>query len=113
MSNHIPGPWKVVGHKFVENDEGRLICNAISLKGASLIECEKRELEAQANARLIAAAPDMLKGLELAVGALKQYWEYGEAMREYGKGFQATYKGYSDYNLKCLESILERVKGES
>lgn len=38
------------------------------------------------------AAPELLAWLDDALHCLEQYREYGEAMREYGRGFQATGK---------------------
>ena len=52
MSEHTPGPWKVVGLSVI-SDSG-IICNPPS----GPID------ELEANARLIAAAPDMLEALE-------------------------------------------------
>ena len=52
MSEHTPGPWKVVGQSVI-SDSG-IICNPPS----GPID------ELEANARLIAAAPDMLEVLE-------------------------------------------------
>lgn len=105
--------WKVVGKKYIENEQKQLVASTIILKGSTLKKDEENETIAQTNAHLIAAAPEMYQMLEQAVGALKQYWEYGEAMREHGKGFQASYKGYSDYDLKVMEQVLKKARGES
>ena len=59
MSEHTPGPWKVVGLSVI-SDSG-IICNPPS----GPID------ELEANARLIAAAPDMLEALEMSVRYLE------------------------------------------
>lgn len=53
---HTKGPWSA-GNRQVEADDGTLIC---SLSGW------KNEGVSKANARLIAAAPDLLKACEAA-----------------------------------------------
>ena len=63
-NQHTKGPWKVIGHKYVESTVGQLICGAIVLKGKSLKDDETNESIANANAHLIAAAPEMLEALE-------------------------------------------------
>ena len=79
MSNvkHTPGPWKMtLGGKSEIREEGRFMeppeyemivisesPNALPEKLASFWDCEWG-YEAEANARLIAAAPDLLEALE-------------------------------------------------
>lgn len=68
---YTPGPWKISGHKglFVEplgvqschNEWGS---NGNSIIGQSEIYTKRTIKEAQANARLMAAAPDLLEALE-------------------------------------------------
>lgn len=64
MSNHTPGPWRVpitMPTDVVDSAENRWIANCRpSVNGAPL---EQQE----ANARLIAAAPDLLEALEWIV----------------------------------------------
>lgn len=68
MSGHTPGPWEKDGltvyalmhagwHKGVEQFKNRFFCG---VQGD--VECSTRELDA--NARLIAAAPDLLAALK-------------------------------------------------
>ena len=58
MSGHTPGPWEVLPES--DSHEGPLIA-----------ECDLQSDEAQnrANARLIAAAPDLLEALRASVAA--------------------------------------------
>lgn len=46
--------------------------------------------EREANARLIAAAPELVGWLAIAHEMLVEYRDYGEAMREHGRGFSPT-----------------------
>ena len=57
MSAHTPGPWKRIGRTTVSNDEQTI---GIADIRAFSISTE----EAEANANLIALAPEMLAALE-------------------------------------------------
>lgn len=68
MSAHTPGPWRVgiTGHAVYQVNEPELrvaLCSDLEENGGRSVE--------KANARLIAAAPDLLEALELAVGCLE------------------------------------------
>ena len=65
---HTPGPWFAVeGNKhhgpFVTNVEVRTICDLYTVDKLNRIFVFRPE-EAEANARLIAAAPDLLEALK-------------------------------------------------
>lgn len=62
---HTPGPWVISGSSIWNTETHR----AIYASGCKPIS--KRDEEGQANARLIAAAPDLLEALELALANLK------------------------------------------
>ena len=65
MSNHTPGPWVVVGRltKYVEARlVGRLI-QEVAACGPTMAD-EGYGQQQEANARLIAAAPDLLEALQ-------------------------------------------------
>lgn len=62
MSKHTPGPWKLAGKTTISND-GEDFC--LANVGTFSIEQE----EAEANARLIAVAPELLEAL---IGAVAQ-----------------------------------------
>lgn len=75
-TQHTPGPWNVSNHAdnndmVIRSNDGDIICN---------IDCDNvRDFmkdpvsESQANARLIAAAPDMLSVLIEAVEHTRAY----------------------------------------
>jgi hypothetical protein len=83
MSNHTPGPWYVLDGRRVSwaspyrefGDGFSSYCVAITHEWPGLIDAE-------ANARLIAAAPDMLQALRRAVLALAFAAETSAAMRD-------------------------------
>lgn len=60
MSAHTPGPWIVTGGERLKYVEAR-IGNGMLQEVASCMLCEKGDLKA--NARLIAAAPELLAAL--------------------------------------------------
>jgi hypothetical protein len=68
VTKHTPGPWTVVyGPDWVAVKARDGICVA----DASADDEEIRESEIEANARLIAAAPDMLRALGAVAIALR------------------------------------------
>lgn len=66
---HTPGPWNYdrSGYSLYVNS-GRELVTALSMDG-------KRLETSEANARLIAAAPDLLEALKEATSALEWRWE--------------------------------------
>ena len=80
--NHTPGPWAIV-----DRDDALVIQTESPSKtkyGASRYAClsgfdrhdEKQYAEAKANARLIAAAPDLLEVLQELSDSAKYWSEY-------------------------------------
>ena len=70
--HHTPGPWVVrtidQSLATVETQDGEyIICNAAQLRGD---DWKTEHSERKANARLIAAAPDLLAALQRIVAAL-------------------------------------------
>jgi len=68
MSGHTPGPWAVTkGSPRKVTANGVLICNAVLRNSATTKQnaAGKGEEKAKANARLIAAAPELLEALEV------------------------------------------------
>ncbi len=63
---HTPGPWGVSsGFVVCESSEARVVANCIPLTGVEALMIEPEV--ARANARLIAAAPDLLAALKAVV----------------------------------------------
>lgn len=68
---HTPGPWKSVIANYSEDNLSWLACaDVVTPKGATLVRFEgthdyQKNDEYEANARLIAAAPEMLACLEM------------------------------------------------
>lgn len=84
MSKHTPGPWTrgwgnfvYQGAKFNPQQMGRLIatCEPSS-------RTQKDWDQVFANARLIAAAPDLLEALEDLLDAVPPAWECAERARD-------------------------------
>ena len=80
-TQHTKGPWIVKGFTYIDyvNTNGRLQEIARVTEPASnsvKAQCEAFEV-AKANARLIAAAPELLMALECAVGWLGKVIESG------------------------------------
>ena len=94
-TQHTPGPWEAVegnAHHgpFVTDIGDRTICDLYTLDGADRPAVFRPE-EAEANARLIAAAPDLLAALEeLCLAPNKhrpeEYWEDARAAIAKAKG---------------------------
>ncbi|HDX3905815.1 TPA: hypothetical protein ROF77_002117 [Enterobacter asburiae] len=77
---HTPGPWfiKPVSNATVEGNLNIIQTGSTTGKGyhvsysASWDDNEDTKIEAQANANLIAAAPDLLEALQLALNAMNE-----------------------------------------
>ena len=61
MSNHTPGPW------FQGNKEGRKKPTVSTKRGGTIAMLAGVSVQTDANARLIAAAPDLLGAVEAFV----------------------------------------------
>ena len=92
---HTPGPWFAVGYQVeIESDTVADICTTnANLFGQGGLHDDAR---AMANARLIAAAPDMLEMLEVARDCLEV----------------SNYEGEDDEVLAEIASVIARAKGE-
>ena len=86
MSGHTPGPWAVTTAKPRKVTAGGvLICTAVLRNSATTSQNKhgKGEDEAKANARLIAAAPELLVPLQFAVNHLNTDTFIGDAIDEF------------------------------
>jgi len=100
MSKHTAGPWRVSqrSNNMIDILHGDRQPGAIT---AALCRVQARQswiAEAEANARLIAAAPDMLQALRRAALALAFAAESSPAMMD-------------DY--KAVSAAIERATGEA
>ena len=81
QAKHTPGPWKVVG-KSIKSEIGRdqSTIARIDSRGKFLPGYD------EANARLIAAAPDLLEALKTCRDALRDHVQYdnGESLERDG-----------------------------
>lgn len=64
MSEHTPGPWCQSSSVLVCTEVGRVVANCLPVAAPDL---DLPYREADANARLIAAAPDLLAACEVAL----------------------------------------------
>lgn len=75
MNNHTPGPWKAVE---ANTDYSGTFNRILSISDAEIAPARAygdTEEQRHANARLIAAAPDLLAALESAASWVGQYEE--------------------------------------
>ena len=87
--NHTPGPWEL-GY----SDLGSQIISSADGYVAVVHYWSRPEQEMKANARLIAASPDLLDALELILSA-----------EDRGFGM--------DYVKGCARAVIEKARGES
>ena len=73
---HTPGPWQAV--KWDDNADDVVGWSVVDSEGAMLPESEMTGdiEEAEANARLIAAAPDLLEALKICIEVLEDSGNY-------------------------------------
>ena len=93
MSEHTPGPWKVVGQSVI-SDSG-IICNPPSGPIGEL----------EANARLIAAAPDTLEQRNELLEALTDLISEVEAL-------SYTSPDVGEWSLDNARGAIAKAKGE-
>mgnify|MGYP006287014071 CR=1 FL=1 len=111
MAEHTPGPWDTGGdeHNICSDRDGRRVIVAMvshditgdTLSGPS--GCEEEHRECHANARLIAAVPELLETLELCRSNIKTL----NAVREMEGVVQW------DAWLEVVEQTIAKAKGES
>ena len=123
---HTPGPWDVPNIGYVRKD-GALYPIAPSEKkkhGESWIDMRKRiepelnarEEEALANARLIAAAPDLLEALEDAVRLIVEHVPDDALGYDSSGDIEEAHLTFSwsgkDEALHYLNAAIAKAKGE-
>lgn len=75
MSKHTPGPWHVELGGFVYSKTKKVA--DVGLNGGYFASRISAEPERTANARLIAAAPELLEALEALLADHEKYCEHG------------------------------------
>ena len=83
-ANHTPGPWENIGSAM----SGRIIVDA---KNDVVARVAARS-QAEANARLIAAAPDLYAALHAIVATIDKFGEIGEDDEDVGTARAALRK---------------------
>lgn len=73
MSKHTPGPWKVASSAACQEIDVFEIAEVSDLRVIHAVEAWPTPGKPEDDARLIAAAPDLLRSLEYAVGILAAY----------------------------------------
>lgn len=64
-TKHTPGPWSIHRERIIFAEDGYAIADVTTYHG-------KRQEQTQANARLIAAAPELLGELKRAVAMIEE-----------------------------------------
>jgi len=98
---HTVGPWKIVG-KSIKNTEGYGDDTRVCTMNFSIprLKVKAGELEAQANANLIAAAPELLEACKEALHTFKTLQKiYGNKI----PGFSVE--------IKQLKQAIEKAEG--
>jgi hypothetical protein len=100
---HTPGPWTHQEYKFIRSDEGGL--DVATITGWGLLSQTNR-----ANARLIAAAPDLLEALEELNAELDAYWN--DHIQACLRMSEAYIQNITLAQLKCRDAR-DKARGES
>lgn len=101
MSQHTPGPWRVgpyPGH--VESMDGRLVAGCMGRQSAK--DSDDTNAVNEANARLIAAAPELLEALEDVME------RFGTQLRLQGYG-----REFKEEMLDKARAAIAQAKGEA
>ena len=83
MMSHTPGPWKVAENLFGNTASYEVYANVEtkSGKGGYTRICQITPRDQKANARLIAAAPELLEALEKCLGFVVAHPQFTEDLR--------------------------------
>lgn len=101
MSKHTPGPWAVMrtpsGYDHVRGPNNQRISHEIQ-------DCDVSQDEAQANAHLIAAAPEMLVTLVAVYKQIQYQYRSGTLTSNETSGLMGM--------MPLLNSTIKKAKGE-
>ena len=105
MTPHTPGPWKAVGKVYVAGPTGASIARMIVMAGSSVQKDCFNEETAQANARLIASAPELLTALKRTLPWLSK--AYAEGINE-----QCAMPRDLPYCIEQVRQAINQVEGK-
>ena len=74
MTQHTPGPWKKFADTYWDKSKGERLPDGFSVKAQDGAIDVASIVESEANARLIAAAPELLNSLESLLAYLREFW---------------------------------------
>lgn len=105
MTKHTPGPWNVKaensGYRIITSDHFKCLVGWISPASCSIVgrgtRCIKDD-ELKANARLIAAAPELFEELKALL----------EFARQYGPSPSTPYEDWRGF-FESAEKVLNKV----
>lgn len=98
MSNHTPGPW------YSDEFEGITIFHDVKDRRFPICKLEPiSDGEAEANARLIAAAPEILEALKFS---LAEWYQYDSANKRGGPMERARRQA-----IKMAEAAIAKAEG--
>ena len=70
---HTPGPWNIIGKTHIISQDKKRIGQAFVIDNYHAISfIAKEDVEANANAKLISAAPELLEALQYYFDVLKE-----------------------------------------
>ncbi len=110
MSKHTPGPWKAhFNGDGMEHEHGDIVTDEYLI---AHVECSYGPIgEPEANARLIAAAPQMYEALKgLFAWAVVAYLEIANSTIEYAGGSSKSMDSYAEIAL-MVKAALEAAGG--
>ena len=108
---HTPGPWAVhpaypwiikqdLKVPFADIEDGLTVCNTTGLDGSGFFPSSE---EGRANARLIAAAPELLEALEEARAGLLWYQDRNPGQRD----------GSDDEAMARIDAAIAKATGSA
>ena len=74
MTQHTPGPWQKFADTYWDKGKGERLPDGFSVKAEDGAIDVASIIESEDNARLIAAAPELLETLESLIAYLRDLW---------------------------------------
>lgn len=106
-AKHTPGPWFALSGGNVTRNTGP----HWAVGGIYIAQVDQKSMSCEANARLIAAAPDLAAWAVDACSIIEQAIEYSEwNATNFGRGTTFRSGGYdADYVLEALRAALRKA----